>query len=459
MKDLEKLLSQGKYDEIIELLEGKAYSAEEQIVLGLAYYGKGKRNKAISIFKKTLQKDPNNKDALFNIAESYLQLEKFPKAKDYALQLLKLSPNDWAVHDILSTCYEFEGFYDRALHHLSRAINFAPSDALPDLKMKLEVLKERAERAKLQKKLAIICAKGLDNFIDDIIKGLKDEYWVQRRAVTTDKEIKAAIDWADIVWLEWANEVAIIGTNYPATSRKPTLVRLHSYEIFTDMPLKINWQNVNVVIFVASHIEEILYERYPMLKGILKKTAVVHNGIDLKKTPFKERKPGYDIAWVAHINYKKAPELAIQIIAKLVEIDPNYKLHFAGDFQDPRYEVYLQHIVRALGIETNVIFHGWVDDMEEFWEDVNYLLSTSLHEGHPYNIMEAMARGIKPVIHWFRGAEKLYDKKWLFRVVDEAVEMIITPDYFSEAYRKSVEKYTFKKQLTSIKEIIKTVTE
>ncbi len=453
---IEKLLSQGKYDEIVNSLEGKSLDADGYVALGLAYYMKGNQNKAISNFKRALSLNPHHKDALFNLSEIFLQLEKFSKAKGYALKLLEISPDDWAVHDILSECYKFEGFYDKSLRHLSRAIDLAPDEVVPNLKAKLEALKERVEKTKYQKKLAIICAKGLDNFIDDIIKGLKDEFWVQRWTVTNSEEIKSAIDWAEIVWLEWANEVAIIGSNYGKTRWKRTLIRLHSYEIFTDFPLKINWYNVDDLIFVAPHIEEIFFERFPKLRKVVNNTEVVFNGLDLEKIPFKDRKPGYDIAWVAHINYKKAPELSLQVIKKLVEMDSGYRLHIAGDFQDPRYEVYMKHLVRSMDLKKNVLFYGWVDDMEEFWKGKNYLLSTSLHEGHPYNIMEAMARGIKPIVHWFRGAEKLYDKQWLFFTIDEAVNLITSNEYDSRYYRNflKVKKFTLRDQVSSIRSVL-----
>ena len=178
--------------------------------------------------------------------------------------------------------------------------------------------------------------------------------------------------------------------------------------------------------------------------------------MDLSKTPFKERKPGHEIAWVAHISYKKAPELAIQVIKKLVDIDPRYRLHVAGDFQDPRYEVYMKHMVRVMNLEKNVIFHGWVDDMDEFWEDKNYLLFTSLHEGHPYSVIEAMARGIKPVIHWFRGADELYDEKWLFTTVDEAVNTLAAESYDSKSYRNflKMRRYTLEDQVNSFRKVL-----
>jgi len=308
------------------------------------------------------------------------------------------------------------------------------------------------------KKISVICLSGLDNFIDPIITGLSDDYMVRKFIVKSEQDIFNAIDWGSIIWLEWLNQSAIIGTNYKGIKGKKVLVRLHSYEIFSDMPKQINWAVVDRLIFVAPHIRDILNKLSPgVIDGV--KTKVVYNGLDLDKIPFKERQAGFNIAWVGYINYKKNPPMALQVMKKLVDIDKRYTLHVAGSFQDLRYKIYLEYMIKEMGLQDNVKFYGWVDDMEKFWKDKNYLLHTSLQEGHSYAIMEGMCRGIKPVIHNFRGAKGLYQNFDIFNTIDEAVDIIKYQDYYSGAYRNWVIRngWTLKNQLKQIKRIIKEI--
>ena len=328
------------------------------------------------------------------------------------------------------------------------------------------------------KKIAVICAAGLDNFIDPIIEGLADEYNVRKFIVRNKWDIHNAIHWGDTIFFEWCNEVAVTGTNYKGIQGKKVIIRLHSYEIFTNYPKQINWDTVNKLIFVAPHIKEILNELSP---GILDKvdTEVIYNGVDVKNIPYKERFPANNIAWVGYINYKKNPSMALQILYELVTgvpnldnidltytCDPRYILHIAGSYQDLRYKVYLEHMIKEMGLEDNVIFHGWIDDMESFWKDMNYLLHTSIHEGHSLAITEAMARGIKPIIHNFRGAKELYDTKedsttlgLLFNTVNHAANNIISKEYHSKWYRDWVidKGWTLQNQLEKINNIIKEI--
>ena len=305
------------------------------------------------------------------------------------------------------------------------------------------------------KKVSVICMSGLDNFIDNIIDGLSDGYMVRKFIVKTEQDIYNAIDWGDVIWLEWANQSAIVATNYEGIKDKKVVLRLHSYEIFTDFPKQINWSVVDRLIFVAPHIREILNELSPGIVDKVK-SEVIYNGLDIDKIPFKEREPGHNIAWVGFINYKKNPQMALQIMKKLVDSDKRYILHIAGSYQDLRYKIYLKHMIKEMGLEDNVKFYGWIDDMEGFWKDKNYLLHTSIHESFGYGIFEAMVRGIKPVIHNFRGAKDLYPRNVIFNTVEEAADEIMNGEYYSKMYRDWVidKGWTLENQLENIKKVI-----
>ena len=307
-------------------------------------------------------------------------------------------------------------------------------------------------------KVSVICLSGLDNFIDDIIDGLSDDYMVRKFIIRNEQDIFNAIDYGSIIWLEWANQTSIIATNYKGIKGKKVILRLHSYEIFSDMPSQINWSVVDRLIFVAPHIRDILNELNP---GIIDdvKTDIIYNGVDIDKIKSLSPNAGYNIAIVALINYKKNPPMVLQIMKGLVDVDKRYMLHWAGAFQDSHYKIYLDYMIKELKLENNIKFYGWVDDMGSFWKGKNYLLSTSIHEGHPYNIMEAMIRGIKPVIHNFYGTKGLYSPNLLFNTVNEAVDKITENCYNSSSYRDLVirKKWTLKNQLSRIKQIIKEI--
>ena len=186
---------------------------------------------------------------------------------------------------------------------------------------------------------------------------------------------------------------------------------------------------------------------------------MLYNGIDTGKYQLKIRKPGYNIAWIGFINFKKNPVMILQIMQKLIAIDPYYKIFIAGASQSKHYDLYLKYMIKEMHLENNIIFYGQVDDINGWLKDKNYLLSTSIIEGYGCAIMEAMTQGIKPIIHNFYKAKDFYPKEYLFNTVDEAVDKIISKDYDSREYRNWIinNGYTLENQVKQIKDIIKKI--
>lgn len=308
------------------------------------------------------------------------------------------------------------------------------------------------------KKLAFICAKNLESFIEPIVHAFEafPEYQTRRFYCTTNQEVIAAVKWADICWLEWCNESTILAMQVYELKKRGVIVRLHSYEVFSDMPGKIDWSLVDYLVFVAPHIREIVKGKIPDIEKRVC-TKVIYNGVDVDRIPLLDE-PGdpHDIAFVANINHKKEPVLALQIIAKLAASDSRYRLHIAGAFQDERYQIYMKHMVKEMGIEDNVLFYGFVKDMGEFWKGKGALLSTSIHEGHPYNVMEAAAQGIRPVVHNFYGAKDLYPESWLFNTVDEAIARISAQHHCEKSCRDYVidRGWTLSNQVAQFKKLV-----
>ena len=220
------------------------------------------------------------------------------------------------------------------------------------------------------------------------------------------------------------------------------------------MPQQINWDTVDRLIFVAPHIRELVKGSMPDIERKVK-TEVVYNGVDLKNIDPVDEKTGFNIAVVCNISHKKNPPLALQVMHTLVDRNARYRLHWAGAFQDTRYEIYLKYMVREMGLENNVVFHGFVTDMNVWWKDKNCLLSTSVHEGHPYNVMEAMARQIKPAVHNFYGAKKMFPDCSLYNTAGEAVELITgSATYDYRAYIK-LKGWTLEDQVAQIRAILR----
>lgn len=103
-----------------------------------------------------------------------------------------------------------------------------------------------------------------------------------------------------------------------------------------------------------------------------------------------------------------SPEVPlVGIIARLVPIKDHHTfLEAASDIHRSRPDVrflivgdgelrpYLERQVQALGLSQSVIFLGWQRELEPIYADLDLVVLSSLNEGTPVSLIEAMAAGL-----------------------------------------------------------------
>jgi len=152
----------------------------------------------------------------------------------------------------------------------------------------LEIIKENSSNIiRNRLKLVFFVKLGIDSFIGDIIKGLSKEYETKKIIVTEYGQIDEGMEWADICWFEWCDELIAYGSKLEIAKDKRVICRLHSYEAFTDYIHNVSWDNADKVIFVAEHIKDNVLSKVDIDKD---KVEVIYNGINLEKFKFKKEK-------------------------------------------------------------------------------------------------------------------------------------------------------------------------
>ncbi len=298
------------------------------------------------------------------------------------------------------------------------------------------------------KKVAVICSPGLDNHLGEVGDFLKANYEV-KFCVTWDMEtIFNAVGWADVVWIEWANKTAVDVTSLGHLMyQKQVILRLHSYEAFGTDPDWIHWACITDLIFVAAHVRDLVLKKYPTIKDNVDRIHLIPNGIDCERftlpdsrryqpTPLNKK-----IACLGFINYKKGPQLLWTSFAELLKNDPEFELHIAGEFQDPRYEEYFKHM-RATNpvFAEKVVFHGWIAEPEKWLSNFGYVVCTSMWESQHKALMEGMAMGLKPLVYNFVGASDIYPEGVIWNTASEFCSQARGGGYNAAVYRDHVVK-------------------
>jgi glycosyltransferase involved in cell wall biosynthesis len=329
--------------------------------------------------------------------------------------------------------------WDEAIGAAQRVLQWAPAhqEVLADL----EQFKRLWAKENKGSDRNLLIVDRLGSFTADLGNFMTGEFNVVRRSDADGQWIA----WSDAIFCEWCDQSAI------ELSRQqrhcPMVVRLHSYEAFSDMPGKVYWENVDHLIFVADHIRDLFIQRFPDAAGKVD-MSVIPNGVKTDGWRFKKRTHGTKIALLSYLNHKKG----IETLAEVIKAYPRYEFHIAGQWQDPHLEYFFNHEMQAW---PNFFWHGWIEPhaKADWLNDMDYLLSTSIVESFQYAIAEAMMSGIKPLIRQRPGA--LYSPCTWTDVAD--IGRLLQPDspYESEQYRDFiVEHFQAEARHTDVRDLL-----
>ncbi len=426
--------------------------------LGRALYQSGEKDGARETFFRGIQERWDLPECYVGLGDMALREEKWDEAEHYfksacdrnqPLSGVFFSHDfyTWLPYHKLCEAYEKSGRYYEAILAGEKVLSF---DNLPEEhRREVESFMPRWAEKVMASQPVRTGESGKKNFLivdrlGQFSRELAEHFRRQFNVEVIEKFLPQYMRWADVAWFDWCDENIVLASQVRWDCR--VICTLRSYEYFTEHPREVKWANVDHLVFVAEHVRRLSLEKFPELRNV--KSCVIPDGIDLARFTYREREPGQEIAWVGFLNHKKNVPLLLEIACQLRD----YRFHVAGSFQDERLRVYWDNYVAENEL-TNVHLHGWVEDINAFLNDKNYILSTSLWEGTQVAVLEAMAKGIKPLVHTWIGARELYGPAAFFSNTGELRGALADGDYRSSDYREWIEeRFSLEKRLARIEE-------
>lgn len=428
-KKIEELIVMGDIENAKKLLDEYSKIGKEDYEYysysGIISIVENDFKKAIDDMKIGLMYNEHNFDLNYNIAFTYENMNDFSKSHWHYKRCLEVDFDESNKSGVVEKINQLESNHE---------INYYNYD----------------------KKIVFFVKVGMDAFLNDIVEETSKFYNTVKIIVTNYTQIDLGVGWADTCWFEWCDELVIYGSKL-RHDQKTYICRIHGYEVYSDYIRQVKWDNVNQLIIVAPHIRRIFEEKTQDLNKNNLKIETIFCGINIDKYPLLERKSGFKIGYLGYINFKKNIPLTLDIFKKLHDLDNRYELHIAGEVQDPRTYSYLLYFLKEYDLEDSFFFYGWLDNSEkvEWFEQIDYMLVSSIDEGLCFAAAESMCSGIKPILHNCEGIKDHYDKKYIFNNVDEAVKMITTQEYNSKEYRNFIlENYSLNIEMEKIIEIL-----
>ncbi|WP_038345901.1 glycosyltransferase [Acinetobacter sp. A47] len=316
---------------------------------------------------------------------------------------------------------------------------------------------EVIEKPILKEKMKVLIASHDNKFFTRVINELlkdnnlevKFDNWITtlRHDVKKSKEL---LEWADVILCEWAVGAAVYYSQNKLPHQK-LLIRLHRFEITTNQPNLIKFENVEKVIVVSDYIKNHCIENYGWLEEKIS-TIPQYADIDLFNRP-KARSYQYTLGLLGMVPTLKRLDRALDILEHLRSLDSRYTLRIKSKHpwdipfvwvKEDEKNYFLEQYQRIENnpiLKNGVIFDEYGADVAAWFRKIGWMLSTSDIEGCHTAAAEGMASGAKPIIFNWPGAEGVYKNVPIFKDAKSAAEYIYSNDQFPEAEISKVKKY------------------
>ena len=149
-------------------------------------------------------------------------------------------------------------------------------------------------------------------------------------------------------------------------------------------------QRASFVISASSESKKTFKKYFNIDSPLINETGCDTSSINHNNKPPKET---FDLLWVGKMDFRKQLTLAIQTIAKID--NPHIKLHIVGGGNSQMY----QEKSQKLNVNKQCIWYGSIShsEVQTLMQKSDLLFFTSVAEGTPHVVLEAIANGL-PVI-------------------------------------------------------------
>jgi eukaryotic-like serine/threonine-protein kinase len=174
------------------------------VILGQLNATSGKSDIALAEYKKALEINPNDAEAIMNIAALYAHMQHPQEAEANYKQAIALRPDYWSGYLALALFYDDEGRYQESIDQLKRVLELTPDN--PTAYSNLGVVYMDINDAKSNQAAEAAFRKSIElapNY--EAYSNLGYLYYTQKRFNDAVQQFRQAVTLNDKDWRVWAN--------------------------------------------------------------------------------------------------------------------------------------------------------------------------------------------------------------------------------------------------------------
>lgn len=272
---------------------------------------------------------------------------------------------------------------------------------------------------------------------------------------------KECLGWADIIICEWGLGNSVWYSEHKLPHQK-LIIRMHRQELDTNYPKQLTLENVDAIIAISPYVYEELYRTFKLPREKMKMIYNTVHTAGLDKPKKEDAK--YHLGIIGICPKMKRLDLAVDILEQLWTEDSRYKLFVKGKMpqeygwlwrKDEEREYYEQLFARIEQApwKDAVVFEGFGSDMDEWFRNIGFVLSTSDFESFHLAPSEGMASGAYPIIKKWDGSDTIYPPSYLLDSLDACVSRIKELNHMSSTTELREQAKQYVKQRFDVERI------
>lgn len=279
---------------------------------------------------------------------------------------------------------------------------------------------------------------------------------------TVHSEMKSEylLGWADFVWVEWLLGASVWYATHLRSDQR-MVVRTHRSEMAADYGLQIDQTKVSKFIAIAPHCLGDFSDRFDIPRS---KFSLIPNPFDVDAyEKVDNRDVRYRIGMIGIVPSLKGFHRAIELIARLREVDDRYQLHIYGKQPEDygwvmasgRARTYYESCrttISELGLESSIVEEGWVDTRTSL-KNVGFVVSLSDYEGMQVAPGEAYCAGAQGLFRSWRGVEYCYPGEFIFDDVEAMALHILNMRDFGAFREAAARGETFMRENYALEKV------
>ncbi len=430
-----ELAEAGNYEAALnyvrEHLRGTPNDAQALNDAGTILHCLGRSGEAIENLKRAHELRPDSGEIVWNLVEAYLASGMATEAAWLFGKMEKDGILNIDAVNRAATMLLDQGKKGPAVEVLLQSLRLWPEQEV--LAPMLDVI-----RSKRPKIAFFRSGAGEDGALAEAWSFVDQRFLTAFHGDHRTDDMHRLLEWSDIAWFDGGGDDLIEATGQPNSGK--IVVSLRRSDVAGNWARDVCWEHVDILLQIGnSAVETALLEQVPDIRHRTR-IVVLPNGMNLDRFTFQPRSRGKHLACTGYLSMEANPAFLLQCVQKLHYIDPEYRLFFSGRFENALLEQYIRHMMETLGLRDVVVFEPCPSDLNAWFADKHFIVSSGIAESQVESVLAGMACGLKPIVHNFPGAETVFPAASLFNIAEEFCERILSQDYDSAGYRCFVEQ-------------------